>query len=141
MQVGPVAGNNEAGQDDPVPPICRAIRQALDESGVTQEALAARLGVRQSSIQKWATHREPRLDRVLTIEQALGHPRGYLLRLAGYVQEARSTEEVIRADTRLLPDGRDSVLDLYRSFVSRSAAKREAPAPRVSPRAPRRRSS
>lgn len=76
---GPVA------ETDRRPRICVAITDALERLGVSQQALADALDVNQSSVAKWCSFREPRLDRIATIEDALGMPRGQLLRDAGYV--------------------------------------------------------
>lgn len=69
------------------PAICRAISDAIDQAGITEQELADRLRVRQSSVWKWRTKREPRLDRIVAIEDALGLGRGELLRRAGYVKD------------------------------------------------------
>lgn len=68
------------------PPICGAIRLALEQAGMSQQELAELLGVRQTSVSKWTTYREPRLDRIASIEDAIGLRRGSLLRMAGYVE-------------------------------------------------------
>lgn len=71
------------------PRICAAIAAALEQAEWSQQQLADALGVRQSSVARWCSFREPRLDRISSIEWALGLPRGQLLRAAGYVAGPR----------------------------------------------------
>lgn len=48
-----------------------SLKHYLSESGVTQEALAKALGVRQASVSRWCTGRVP-AERVLAVEAATG---------------------------------------------------------------------
>lgn len=96
-----------------VPAVCAALRQAREEAGVTQDELARRVNRVQSSVQKWEAGRMPGLDRLADLERALGYRRGHLLRLAGYVDEARTAREAIEFDPALTPDNRDHALAAY----------------------------
>lgn len=107
-----------------MPPICRAIRQEREDQRLTQAELAGRLGKTQPHIQRWETGREPRLDEVRSIEKALGHDPGYLLRLAGYVDDPDSVEGAVRNDPGLTPQAREIVLAAYRGAVEISSRRR-----------------
>ena len=81
--------------------LSRAVKQARENSGVTQAELARRMGVTQPQISQWETSREPDLDNVARIETGLELRRGAILRLAGYVENGSSVEEVIQQDASL----------------------------------------
>jgi transcriptional regulator with XRE-family HTH domain len=104
--------------EEQVPPICRALRDTLDAMRMSHEKLAQRLGVRQSSVTKWATTREPRLDRISSIESALGMPKGALLARAGYVEGAPSVPLAIDLDTTLKQADKATLRRLYELFMS-----------------------
>lgn len=106
------------------PRICAAIREARLEAGYPQVLAASEVGVSQPEWSRWETFREPSLDQISAIEQVLHLPRGHLLRRAGYVAEARRTEDVIASDTRLTPFDASVVLDALKAAVRRS--RREA---------------
>lgn len=115
-------GANRAG----VPAICWALRQARDDAGMTQEELAAAVGLRQPAIQKWETGRRPGLDRLAELEEKMGYDRGYVLRLAGYVTDDGSVRARIQGDPLLTPGHRRIVLRTYDGAVEDSAAERRA---------------
>jgi transcriptional regulator with XRE-family HTH domain len=84
----------------------------------TQTQLAAQLGVAQNTISRWSTGDvEPSLEDIARMEDACGVPRGYILRAAGYVAEARSTEEMIAADPQLDAGQRELLLAAYRAAI------------------------
>ena len=98
------------------PPICEAIRQARQSVGMSQPQLAELMGIAQTNIARWETEREPRLDAISEIEDALELPRGYILTLAGYVAEpAITVEEAIAHDKGLTKTAKQLVLGAYHS--------------------------
>jgi transcriptional regulator with XRE-family HTH domain len=100
-----------AADSDGVPPICIALRTARETAGLTQESLATLVGVSQKRLSNWETAREPKLDMIANLERAIDgdRRRGWLLRLAGYVEDAATLEEMIDSDPRLDPRGRLAV--------------------------------
>lgn len=52
--------------------ISRGIREARERAGLTQEQLAARLGVRQSAVSHWERDKNPTAANVFRIADALG---------------------------------------------------------------------
>ncbi|HEX9994100.1 MAG TPA: helix-turn-helix transcriptional regulator [Acidimicrobiales bacterium] len=101
-----------------------ALRRMREARGVTQADLAAALGVDQALCSRWESNPDwnPRVDEVLAIDDALGQPRGSLLRAAGYLDDVATTEQAVMADAALGPDGRDAVLVLIRYYHQRAAA-------------------
>jgi transcriptional regulator with XRE-family HTH domain len=103
-----------------VPPICQAIADAIDASGLSQTALARSYGTTQQQISLWVNGREPRLDEIAALEVALDLHRGALLRAAGYVDDVTGVEDAIRSASRLKKDRRDVLLDLYRTWTNQA---------------------
>lgn len=105
-----------AADDLEVPPICAAIRAARETAGLTQRELAERLTESQEQVSNWELRREPRLSTVARLEEAIdsGRRRGWLLRQAGYVEDASTLEEMIDSDPRLDPRARG----ILRAFLA-----------------------
>lgn len=126
-----------------MPPICRALRQAFLESPLTQTEVARRINTEPANISRWVNGlRVPEdLETIAALDKAFGEIPGYLLRLAGYVEDLDDPEGVIQTDTRLTPTYRQVVLDTYDAAVERSAESRASEKPRAksSPTAPKRR--
>lgn len=100
-----------------VPPICRAIRHARADAGITTHELARRAGVSQSMVTRYETSREPTLDMIRVLEKALRLRRGELLRAAGYVPSSANGVSVVhalRSDARLDERARAALLASYR---------------------------
>lgn len=116
-----------------LPAVCVALRHAREEAELTQEGLAGRLHLAQSTIQKWEGGREPRLDRIATLETAMGYRRGHLLRLAGYVEEASTAREALLADPSLTPNHRETMVASYDVSVQLSSKARSARVAKVPP--------
>lgn len=115
-----------------LPPICRALRQAVRDAGITQTALAAMLIEKQQTVSAWMKGREPKLDDLARIERTLNLPSGHLLRTAGYVEERTTVREAILTDTALAPGFRDVVLVTYDAGVDQSTKERQrSSGPRV----------
>lgn len=101
-----------------------ALRTMREARGMTQTDLAAALGIDQALCSRWESNPDwnPRVDEVLAIDDALGQPRGSLLRAAGYLDDVTTTEQAVMADAALGPDGRDALLVLVRYYHQRATA-------------------
>lgn len=94
----------------------QAVARAL--SGHRQVDVAERLGVSQNSISRWKTgDQRPALDQIAALEEACGRPRGFVLRLAGYVDDVVDVETAISADPELDDIGRGVVRSAYRNYL------------------------
>lgn len=101
-----------------VPPICVAIAKARAEVGISQDELARRLKVGQTTVARWVGTVEPALDMVAAIERALGLGRGELLRAAGYVDDGHvSVRHAVANDHELDARSRRVLLATYRALV------------------------
>lgn len=111
-----------------------ALRTTREARGITQTDLAHTLGVDQAMCSRWETnpHWNPRIDDITAIDDALGQPRGTLLRTAGYLDDTTTTEQAVMADPNLTPDGRDAILILLRYYHQRATP----PPRRRNPRKP-----
>lgn len=107
----------------PVRTLNDALRSVREARGLTQAKLADTLGVDQAMCSRWESNPDwnPRVDELLAIDDALGLPRGALLKAAGYIDDTTTAEQAITADPALSPDGRDAVLILLRYYRQRAA--------------------
>lgn len=82
-------------------PLGEAIRAAY-QGRLTQAQLAGIVGVEQSTVSKWSRGTaRPTLEQIRDLESACGRPVGFVLRAAGFCQDARSVPEAIDADAAL----------------------------------------
>lgn len=102
-----------------------AFRAAYETAGLSQTQIADALdGVDQPAVSKWARgERPPPLWVLPAIDELCGKPRGYVLRLAGYVDDV-DVADLLAADKSLDPDGRGMVVRLYRMLQEDAAASR-----------------
>lgn len=92
-----------------------AFRRAYETAGLSQEAISAALGIRQATISKYARGEvQPPIDFLEQVDRLVGHPRGHVLRLAGYVDDGVDLVAAIATDPTLNEDGREFVLHAYR---------------------------
>src|SRR5690606_26988255 len=123
--------NEDVGPDgpweDPVAGLLgRAISMARKRAGITQTELARRVGVDQSMVSMWARGRaSPPLERILSLDRALGLRPGTLLEQAG-LTERPTLEEWLDGDKDLIDDARRRVLDAYAEAKVNSAQTRLA---------------
>lgn len=100
-------------------PLTEAFRVACEVAGLTQEQLAERLGVHQTTVSKWLLGKaQPPLEHLPIVDALCGEPRGHILRLAGYVDD-KSGGDVLAAiaqDAHVRDDAKPGLVDLYRSF-------------------------
>lgn len=97
----------------PYPPLCRALRIASIETGVSQTELARRLGERQNRITRYFNDREPSHEMVQRIEDAMELPSGWLLAMAGYLRMPRTRAEWDAIDPAISEDGKLMLAQLY----------------------------
>lgn len=104
----------------------RALRAAYEAVGLSQVELARRLQERgwvrvdQSTVSKWVRGVSmPPLEVLPDVDAACGQARGYVLRLAGYVEDPDPTDvlAVIDADDQLTPEMKQSLKLTYKGYV------------------------
>lgn len=101
--------------------LATALSSALLEiervSGKDRKAVATELGVDVSSVGRWATgERSVPIEVLPMIDAMCQQPKGYVLRLAGYVDDEMSIEAAIESDPALDDFGRRAVSTYY-TFV------------------------
>ena len=97
----------------------RAIRQAYEGAGLSQQALAAATGIDQSLLSKYARGAAtPPLSVLPRIDTACGQPLGHVLRLAGYVADVISVETAVQSDPDLDPEDKGMLVRFYRRMKS-----------------------
>lgn len=103
-------------EDSPRVRLCAAFRTAYETAGLTQEALGERTGLPQARISKYARGEStPPLNVLELVDAACGQPKGYVLRLAEYVDDDLDTEAVISADRTIVdPEDRAMLVRFYR---------------------------
>jgi len=83
-------------------PIHEAIRAAC--AGVDQRVLAAGVGVDQSTISRWVRgETQPSFEKLVRLEVTAGRPRGFVLRLAGMIDDDANARHALDSD-EALPD-------------------------------------
>jgi transcriptional regulator with XRE-family HTH domain len=111
----------------------RALRQAREEAGLSQRALARAVDVTPAAAWQWERDNGstvPRMDMTTRLEQVLKLEPGHLSRLLGYVPAttepgtATSVVAAARADPRLGDSERELLIAVYRELVRQSTAKR-----------------
>lgn len=103
-----------------------ALRKA--RSRMTQEDLAEAIGWPRKSGQSRLSSMENDAEKgtvtvrdfladLRRIEDVTGHPHGWILQLAGYVDPTLNVEDAIRADPALSDDQRTMILTAYRALI------------------------
>jgi|1186.fasta_scaffold856051_2 transcriptional regulator with XRE-family HTH domain len=95
-------------------PIHEAIRAAC--AGIDQRDIAKAVGVEQSTISRWmrgAT--QPSFEKLKRLEDAAGRPRGFVLRLAGFIDEADGADAryAIHQDQALSVEAKSMLVAAY----------------------------
>lgn len=97
--------------------IGNAARQARLEKRVSQEELAAKVGMTQPEISRLEKgENEQAVFRLIEIERALGVPLGHILIRAGFVEGLDSVEQAVAAASDLIEDDRRTLIRLYRAL-------------------------
>jgi transcriptional regulator with XRE-family HTH domain len=96
------------------PDLARGFTAALDEleqRGITRKDVAAALGVEPNTISRYANGvREVPVSSLPKIDALCGRRRGYVLRLAGYVDDDEiDVLEAVARDDSLTPEMRRSI--------------------------------
>ncbi len=111
----------------------RALRQAREDAGLSQRALARAVNVSAGAVWQWERDEDgtvPRLDMTTRLERVLKLEPGHLSRLLGYVPASAepgtvtSVVAAARADPRLGDSERELLIAVYRELVRQSASKR-----------------
>ena len=88
--------------------------------GMTQEALAAEMGVSQNAITSWergAIASALRLPVILQLEKVFRLPRGALLQRLGVLPQAPDFEAVVLANLALNEEQKEALIRLYRAMT------------------------
>lgn len=93
-----------------------AFKLACEQAGVTQEQLAEHLGVHQTTVSGWFVGKaQPPLRHLPAIDELCGQPKGYVLRLGGYVEDDLDVEAALAVDPLFAdPEDRAMVVRFYR---------------------------
>lgn len=97
----------------------KAVREAKRPK-VTQDDLAALVGIRQQLISRWEGGNpamEPRPSEIYLIETALAVPYGTVLRKAGMVTDAVTVEDAILLDPGLDDVAKGTLIGAYRGAL------------------------
>lgn len=102
-----------------------AFRGAYEAAGLRQTDIAEALGVDPATVSKWSRGLQRiDLEYFPEIDRLCGKPKGYVLRLAGYIEDdpAIGVRSAIMADHGLTEQAKLTLLDVYESFQKRAAA-------------------
>lgn len=109
----------------------QALRQARNEVGLSQRAVARAVGRTASAVWQWEEGRgAPDPSTVTELERLLQVEHNALARMLGYVpfseagDGATSVVDAVNADPRLDEGGRELLTSVYRWLVRNRAAKR-----------------
>lgn len=103
-----------------------AFRRAYEGAGLSQQALSAATGIDQSLISKYARGAtQPPLDVLPKIDAACGERTGYVLRLAGYVDDDLDIAAALAVDPSF-PDAEDRAMLVRVYTTMRDASKARA---------------
>lgn len=92
----------------------------------TQDDIAKRIGTTQPTVSKWVRgETDPNFDQVAAIEDACDRPRGFILRLAGYVVDPVGVLDAIDNDAEISEESRAMLRHLYEG--ARARARRPPP--------------
>jgi len=98
-------------------PIHEAIRAAC--AGLDQRALAAGVGVDQSTISRWIRgETQPSFEKLMRLEVAAGRARGYVLRLAGMIDVEVNARHALDQDEALSDQARAILVAAYEAAVA-----------------------
>lgn len=110
-----------------VPMQIGTVMRKIRESAMTQDDIAEKLGTHQAQVSRWERGlSEPSFEELALWEDALGRPRGTVLRTVGIVEQTTKVEDAIRSDGRLDAAGVEILLQLYKSVLSTAAVKKPA---------------
>src|SRR5690606_20594305 len=100
--------------------------------GMTQEALAAEMGVSQNAITSWergAIASALRLPVILQLEEVFRLPKGALLHRLGGLSRAPDFEAVVLANPALNEEQNEALNRHYRAMPPREPEREEGPGP------------
>lgn len=104
-----------------------AFRGAYEAAGLRQTDIAEALDVDPATVSKWSRGLQRiDLEYFPEIDRLCGKPKGYVLRLAGYVEDdpAGDVRAAIMADDGLMEQARLMLLDVYEAALKRVAPER-----------------
>lgn len=109
----------------------KAFRLAMEKAGLRQGDIAEALNVDPATVSRWSRGMQ-RIDLEVfpLLDELCGQRRGYLLELAGYVEQVKSTDvrSAIAADTVLTDKSKGALGLLYDVLSDQDAAAARRPA-------------
>lgn len=109
--------------------LAAALRHTYENAKLTQAAIAAALGVEQTTVSKWAKgQNQPPLEALPVIEQLAGVTVGTNLRRAGLVEDLTDVRSAIAADPVLTDKSKGALGLLYDVLSDQDAAAARRPA-------------
>lgn len=97
-----------------------AVKRALGDRGMTPSEAARRLGYSQPALSNWVNGKSrPGNEDLQRLEDVLGYPHGYILKLAGFVADVTTIEEAVAMADELDDAGRSTVLGTYHGVTGR----------------------
>lgn len=98
-----------------MPPLARALRMALKESGMNGVQLAERLGWTPSRVSTYLTKRAPGYREVAAMERAMRLPAGWVIRhIPEYFDESVDIASFFENDGTISEDTKALLLKIYR---------------------------
>lgn len=87
-------------------------------AGSDQSTLAAAVGVDQSTISRWIRgETQPSFEKLMRLEVAAGRPRGYVLRLAGMIEDGADVRQALLTDADLSPEVKEVLVAAYEAAL------------------------
>lgn len=110
--------------------LTRAFAAAVEElegKGFDRKQIAARLHVEPPTVSRYVTGKNGvQVEHLPIIDAMCGERRGYVLRLAGFVEDDVDVRSALRTDPALDADERESLVRMYDGLVELRAL-RESP--------------
>lgn len=111
-----------------------AFRTAYEAAGLRQHEIAKALGVDQATVSKWSRGvQRIDLEYFPVLDELCGMPKGYVLRMAGFVEDTsgNSVKDAVAADPRLDATGRMVVMETYEHQVRRTVERSRSAIPAI----------
>ena len=113
------------------PEVNRALKEICTEKRITPAELARRMDINPTKALRWITSGKdggghgPSLAEIPEIEDAIGVPRGEILRRTGkYIRDRQTLADHIRTEVLLDPEDRELAVEFILRLIESAKAKR-----------------